>query len=54
MSYAKTFTAQTKEEAIEQANKFVESKDEREQPTIWGCFERNGEWFVTVRWYGLD
>lgn len=54
MDYAKTFVAETQKAAMALAQEFLETLDSYTQPKIWGEFERNGEWHVTVKWYGLD
>lgn len=54
MAFQRTFSADTLEEALERAEEFKATLDPWSQPSIWGQHERDGKWFVTVNWYGLD
>lgn len=48
------FIADTKEEAEKQAKEFIATQDKYSQPSIWGTYEQNGKWYVTVQWFSLD
>lgn len=54
MSYTRQFMAETLDEAKKMAQDWIKEQDPYRQANIWGQYDKDGWWFVTVRYYGLD
>jgi hypothetical protein len=55
MAYKQACTGRTREEALEKAEAFIKTLDMTQQGSIYGTYQTaQGEWVVTVHYYGFD